>query len=89
MKPLSYVENNPNFMAIFRGNILTKKMIKQKINSFTVLLLQEKARGGKNKKQKGKKNTILTVSLKNINYKDILYGEDTRLRVQSGWHCMT
>lgn len=51
-------------MAVFRGNILAKKMIKQKINSFTVLLLQEKARGGKNKKQKGKKNTILTVSLK-------------------------
>lgn len=50
-----------------------------------MLLLKEK--GGK--RQKEKKNAILTVSLKSINYKYIIYGEDIRLRVSSGWQCMT
>lgn len=83
MKPL-FMWKKAQTSWLFRGNILTMQSIKQKI--FTVLLLKEK--GGAEIKRKRERKMILMVSLKSINYKDILYGEDIRLRVQSGWQCM-
>lgn len=76
------VQNCSEAQRLFRGNVLTKQTIKQKINSFTVLLLKEK--GGRG--ESGKENTICMVSLKSIHCKDRPYGEDIRLRVLSGWH---
>lgn len=76
------VQNCSEAQRLFRGNVLTKQTIKQKINSFAVLLLKEKGGRGKS----GKENTICMVSLKSIHCKDRPYGEDIRLRVLSGWH---
>lgn len=81
-----------------RGNIVAKKTIKWKVSTSTVLLLEEKKKMEKKKdKEKRKKIYIFFFlkkgsscsSLSNINYKHILYGEDFRFRVLSGWQCMT